>query len=139
MDYKYMGFNTRKELENCQTDTYKDYDGNIITLSDKAKEMFTEMVSRIKDILNCDTPIVNGDMEIIDSEQAIHGANFNQGEIIIIDNFYIDEAYNINCLRKSLVETICHEIAHNKYDYHGRWHSRLTHQYYEKVITEVLK
>ena len=108
MNYKYMGSNTRAELVNCQNDTYTDYDGNIIRLSDKAKGMFTEMVCRIKNILNCDTPIVNGDMEMIDPEQAILGANFNKGEIIIIDNLYIDEAYNFTCFREKLVETICH-------------------------------
>lgn len=138
MNYKYMGTSSTDEIMRCQTDTYRDYNGNIIRLSDKAKEMFTEIVGRTKDILNCDTQIVNGDMEIIDPEQAIQGANFNKGEIIIIDNFYIDEAYNFTCMRKNLIETICHEIAHNKYDYHGRWHSRLTKQYYEKVIGRVL-
>ena len=51
MNYKYMGSNTRAELVNCQNDTYTDYDGNIIRLSDKAKGMFTEMVCRIKNIL----------------------------------------------------------------------------------------
>lgn len=138
MNYKYMGETSCEEIQTCMVNTYFDYDGNEITLPDGAIEMFTDVTNAIKKKLNCTTRIVNGNLEFMcgsDSEQAILGTNIDRGELIIIDNLLIYEAYNFKACFKELVKTICHEIAHNKYDFHGRWHSKLTADYFQSVYS----
>ena len=119
-------------MRNLIKNTFSDYDGNVIELSAEILFKFKNLVAEIKNILNCNTEIVNGDLDELDENTYVKGVNFNHGEIIIIDNITIHDAFTYGLI-DSLKETICHEIAHNKYWNHTRWHKELTRHYFELV------
>lgn len=127
-----------KSLGIIFSNEFEEYNGEKLDLTKNQLEYFYNKVDFIKKCLGYDGVIVNGQLNYNDKALATYVV---KPKIIVVDNSYIDDCYNKNGLFSDddLTETICHEIAHDKYLHHGRWHSRLTRQLYEKVKEHELK
>lgn len=126
------------EIKAMLNDTYADYFGNLRTVEPEQLEKFKNLVTEIKQILSCDTEIMNGNLDSLpeNKKACVNGINIER-ELIIIDNFYIDMMEYEGT--EKVIETICHEIAHNRYWNHTKWHRQLTKEYCEKVIDYLTK
>ena len=100
-------------------------------------KLFYDKVNLIKNVLGYKGIIING--ELNHNEYAL-GSYVRSPRVIVIDNSFIDDCFSgyanthgKDIFGNDITEIICHEIAHDTYFFHGRWHSRLTTQLYEKV------
>lgn len=113
------------------TNTFEDYDYNEVELTQEQLDYFYKKVELVKRATGYDGIIANGNLTHNDYAIATYEETHR---IIVVDNLYIDSCFDGFDFGKSLEETLCHEIAHDKYYNHGRWHSKLTQELYEKVV-----
>lgn len=108
--------------------SYSDYNDNIVNLSDEEISLFNETVELVRKATG-----YTGSIELaeIDEEKgkAVRGCYFPCSGEIFIDTFELHWWHMIHD-KNGLIETICHEIAHNKYLYHCKGHRELT----EKLV-----
>lgn len=120
-------------------------------LSRRERRYFDALVKHIKHTLNVYVDIVPANHKAIipmsDDEQVLgccHRMRDDDGTIvaylITIDEPYVRACYAGRQTAYSpysdnqLIETICHEIAHLSVWDHGKDHTALTNQFYNKVI-----
>ena len=124
-----------KELKIIVSNEYEEYNGEKSKLTNDQLKRFYDKVKFIKNVLGYKGTIINGELNHNENALATY---VRCPRVIVVDNAFIDDCFSgytngKDIFGNDITETICHEIAHDTYFYHGRWHSRLTTQLYEKV------
>lgn len=111
--------------------SYSDYNDNIVNLSDEEIRFFNETVELVRKATG-----YTGSIELAEINEekgkAVRGCYFPCSGEIFIDTFELHWWHMFHD-KNGLIETICHEIAHNKYLYHCKGHRELT----EKLVNIV--
>ena len=137
--------------------TYSEWGGKEVALTEKELEWFHEIVNKCKAATGCTCPITafNGDFYHGSSKDALGTCHTNNPDnpmegnsYITIDTFFIHEKYMETFEHfptiepESLVNTICHEIAHLTVWSHGEEHDKKTQELvamveaYDNDVTE---
>lgn len=127
---------------------YLDLWDNPASLTQEELDFFWAAVGDVRAALEVDVEITNRDhyREMSGKHKEANGIIYaidpkNPAEdcFITIDNFFIHECFmekfhgELNLSFESLEHVICHEIAHMSKWRHGKGHTRLTEELFEKV------
>jgi hypothetical protein len=110
------------------------------TLTESEVQYFDSTVKKVLSATGFDIPVFTADHDKLEGKHrdalGVHVKAFDGSEeFIMVDCYFVHEsyraafegAYDLNGI--SLLEVLCHEVAHIKYSRHSKYHAALTAAY----------